>query len=278
VEFLSMMQPGSFRRHGVACATYLAVATLSLVATPGTADADWDLSLFLGRAYPTFEDRFVIRLPSPSPVPGLDIQPRGIPELRADGGAVFGGALAWEAGVFGIEGRLDVTDVELKFTGARYDLEFNPPIAGVSSGNVTLADARIEVDRLRLWSLNVRLRTPGSVSVFASGGLSYLPAFEITGDIPVTFQLGGLQGLTQPRLVLGVAPGQSSHRFGVNGGAGLRMAGRVGVFAEARVFYFENYELSVLPDAPLIEDVFNIDPVRFEPVIVNAAVGLIFRF
>ena len=252
-----------------------------LLAAAQPAAADWDVSLFLGGAYPTFEEEFVVRFPSVPIVPGLDIQPSGRPELRADGGPVFGGALAWEIGVFGIEGRLDVTDVGLDFTGARYDLRFNPPAFGVTGGSVTIGDGRFDVDRLNLLSVNARLRTPGPVSLVVSGGMSYLPDFEVSGTVPIGFQLTGLPPPAQPELGLRLAPGESSHRFGVNGGAGLRVGGRVAVFAEGRVFYFREYEMRfTLDDAqPFVSTLLdNVEPIRFEPVIVNAVGGLVFRF
>jgi hypothetical protein len=85
-----------------------------------------------------------------------------------------------------------------------------------------------------------------------------------------------------PRLRLEVAPGESEHRFGVNGGAGLRIGGsRVAIMGEVRVFYFREYELrfNVADAPPVVEDLLEgLDPVRFEPVIVNAQAGLVFRF
>ena len=56
--------------------------------------------------------------PSTPTVPGVDIDVVGSPLIKADGGPVFGGALAFEFGVLGIEGRLDATEVGLEFTGA----------------------------------------------------------------------------------------------------------------------------------------------------------------
>jgi hypothetical protein len=252
-----------------------------LMAGAQPAAADWDVSFFLGRAFPTFDEQLVVRLPSVPPVPGLEILPSGTPELRADGGPVAGGALAWEIGVFGLEGRLDVTDVGFEFTGARYDLRFNPPVFGVTGGSVTLGDGRFDANRLKLLSLNVRLRTPGPVSLVASGGLTYLPDFDVTGSVPVGFELTGLPPQPQPELGLRLAPGESDHRVGVNGGLGLRVGGRVAVFAEGRVFYFREYELRFAFDdaQPFVNSLLdNVEPVGFEPVIANAVAGLVLRF
>jgi hypothetical protein len=254
-----------------------AVAALLLVGTPRTAGADWDLSLFLGRAFPTFDERLTIRLPTVPPVPGLEVTPRGTPEISTDGGPVYGVALAGEAGVIGIEGRLDVVDVDLDFTGAGYDLRL-----GGQTGSVTIGDTVFETDRLNLWSLNLRLRTPGPVSFVVSGGLSYLPSFDISGTVPVEVDVPGLGGAAaQPRLVLTAAPEESENKVGVNAGAALRFGGRVGLFIEGRVFYFKSYELRAEFDEaqPLVNLLVDeIDPIDFRPVIGNVVVGLFFRF
>ena len=247
------------------------------------AHADWDLTLFLGRAFPAAEDRLVLRAPGVPSLPGVDITASGTPEIRADGGSVFGAALALEAGVIGIEGRLDTAEVGFDLIGARYDFRItSAPLAG-AQGSLTLGDGRFEADRLTLMSLNLRLRTPGPVGLIASGGLSYLPSFEITGTTPAVLDLNGLTvAAFDPRLRLMVAPGESEHRFGVNGGAGLRIGGgRLAIVAEARVFYFREYELRfALDDAPgLLNDLLaDLEPIAFEPVLVNAQAGVVIRF
>jgi hypothetical protein len=90
-----------------------------------------------------------------------------------------------------------------------------------------------------------------------------------------------LQGAA-PRLHLRAAPGESEHRIGVNGGAGLRVGGgRLALLVEVRGFYFREYDLRFevegAPDfaARLLETT---DVVRFRPVIVNGQAGLVFRF
>lgn len=251
--------------------------------TSRPAAAEWDLSLFVGQAFPTYDERLVIRLPDVPPVPGLDVQTTGIPELRADGGPVFGAALAREFGILGIEVRVDLTDVALDLTGVRYDLRVDPPVFGLQRGSVTINDASFDVDRLSIVSANLRLRTPGPISLVASGGFSYLPRFEVSGTVPIEFAIEGVPGssLAQPDLRLGLEPGESSDRWGVNGGAGLRIGGNAAVFAEARVFYFGDYELSVLVEdvQPLVTRLLDeLEPVSFRPVIANAVAGLVFRF
>jgi hypothetical protein len=242
-----------------------------------------DLTLFLGRAYPVYDERLTLRPSAPS-LPGVDIDVTGEPVIRADGGPVLGGALAFELGVLGLEARVDGTEVGFDFSGARYDLRATqPPFTGLS-GSVTLGNGRFDANRLYLVSGNVRLRTPGPIGLAASGGLSLLPDVTITGSVPVSLDLAGLSVLqgAAPRLHLRAAPGESEHRIGVNGGAGLRVGGgRLALLVEVRGFYFREYDLRFevegAPDfaARLLETT---DVVRFRPVIVNGQAGLVFRF
>jgi hypothetical protein len=242
-----------------------------------------DFTVFVGNAFPVYDERLTLRPSIPS-LPGVDITVSGTPEIRADGGLVFGGAIAFELGILAIEGRVDATDVGFDLRGARYDLRATqPPFSGLT-GSLTLGDGRLDADRLYLLSGNLRLRTPGPVGLVASGGLSLLPDISVTGSAPISLQIAGILQLpgVEPRLRLRAAPGESEHRIGLNGGAGLRMGGsRVALMAEVRVFYFRQYELRFdADDAPEFVSAFleTIDPVRFEPVIVNAQAGLVFKF
>lgn len=242
-----------------------------------------DLTLFLGRAYPIYDERLTIRPSAPS-LPGVDISVPVEPVIRADGGPVVGGALAFEVGVIGVEARVDGTDVGFEFSGARYDLRATQaPFTGLS-GSITLGNGRFDARRLYLVSGNVRLRTPGPIGLVASGGLSLLPDVTITGSVPVNLDIAGLTLLqgAAPRLHLRAAPGESEHRIGVNGGGGLRLGGdRVALLVEVRGFYFREYDLRFevegAPDfaARLLETT---DAIRFRPVIVNGQAGLVFKF
>lgn len=255
----------------------------SLALAPEAYGRQMDLTLFLGRAYPIYDERLTIR-PSVPSLPGVDVNVSGDPVISADGGLVFGGALGFELGVLGIEARVDATEVGLDFSGARYDLRATqPPFTGLA-GNVTLGSGRFDVNRFYLLSGNVRVRTPGPIGIVVSGGLSLLPDLTTSGTIPVAVNIAGLsvlQGVT-PRVRLRAAPGESEHRIGVNGGAGLRLGGdRVALMVELRAFYFRDYQLRFdLEDAPdfvatLLE---NVDAIRFQPVIVNGQAGLVFKF
>jgi hypothetical protein len=261
----------------------LAVCAVACVAfaTPVAAQGI-DLTVFAGRAFPIYDERLTLRPGSPS-IPGVDVTVVGTPVLRADGGPVFGAALAFELGILAIEGRLDATEVGLDFTGARYDLRgVEPPLDGLTASLIASA-GRFDADRINLLSLNARLRTPGPIGLVASGGLSYLPDIRVTGALPLTVQAPALPVLpvVDADLTLRATPGQAQHRFGVNGGLGLRAGGRLALMAEARAFYFREYELRFGTDRgpETLDDLLaNIAPVRFRPLFVNAQAGVVIRF
>ena len=240
-----------------------------------------DLTVFAGLAYPVYDERLTLRPGDPS-IPGVEVTTAISPVLQADGGGVFGVALGLELGIVGIEGRLDTMDAAIEFSGARYDLRGTAfPFQDVTA-SITASSGRFDADRISVLSLNARFRTPGPAGIMVSGGLSYLPDITVSGSVPLEVlsplvpPLGFDAGLT-----LRGSPGQSEHRFGVNGGAGVRIGGRIALVGEVRAFYFREYELrfGTANGPELLDDLLaQADPVRFEPVFVNAQVGLAFRF
>jgi hypothetical protein len=259
-----------------------ALSMIVLLGGDGRAEAQGlDFTFFIGRAFPIYDERLSLRPPTPT-VPGVDIGVDGSPLIKADGGLVFGGALAFEWGVFGVEGRLDATDVGLEFTGARYNLRGTQPPFDGQTASITVSNGRFDADRIGLLSGNLRVRTPGPVGLVVSGGVSYLPDINVTGTVPLRVEIPGipLPDLS-PVLTLRAVPGQSEHRWGVNGGGGLRIGGRVALMGEVRVFYFREYELRFAAvNAPEILDqlIRELAPVRFEPVFINAQAGVTFKF
>jgi hypothetical protein len=241
-----------------------------------------DLTVFLGQAFPVYDDRLAFT-PSLPVFPRVAVRETGPLEISTDGGAVFGGAVAVEFGIVAIEGRLDATDVDFAVNGTRYDLVATAPVT-VQIGSITVGSGGFTADRMNLWSLNVRLRTPGPVALVASGGLSYLPGITIEGQVPVTVDAAGVlsPATVNANLRLVATPGDADHRWGLNGGVGLRVGGdHLAFLAEARAFYFQEFELRfTAPDGPdLLNAVLgSIDPVRFEPIIVNAQAGVVFKF
>jgi hypothetical protein len=270
---------GSFVHRLLALAS--TTAALLVINASNVSAQGGDVTVFLGGAYPVYDERLTFRLATPA-LPGVDVDVDGSPAVAADGGLVFGGALTFEFGVFGIEGRLDATDVGFDITGARFNLRgARPPFEG-ATGVITIGDGESDKERLYLLSINGRLRTPGTVGIFVSGGLSYLPQIEISGSVPVSVQIGGFPALDNEALRLSVVRGDAEDRWGFNGGGGIRIgAGRVGFIAEARVFYFREFELNFSVDESFPQlNLFleGLDPVGFNPIIVNAQAGLLFRF
>ena len=252
-----------------------------VVSAAGAAAQSVDLTVFGGMAYPLYEERLTFRPSTPS-LPGVDVTVPNSPVLSADGGPVFGAAVAVEAGIFGIEGRWDSLDAGIEFTGARYDLRGTTfPFEGLTASLIA-EPGRFDADRISLFSVNARIRTPGKIGLIASGGLSYLPDITISGSVPLSVQAPDLPALGfDAALTLRAVPGESEHRFGINGGAGLRIGGRVALIGEVRGFYFPDYELQFASanGPPLLDELLaEADAVRFTPVFVNAQVGLSFRF
>ena len=240
-----------------------------------------DLTVFGGLAYPLYDERLTLRAPNPS-LPGVDVTVSDAPTLRGDGGAVFGAALALEFGILGIEGRVDSVDAGLEFTGARYDLRGTTfPFQGLTA-SIVASPGRFDAERISLLSLNARIRTPGPIGLVASGGVSYLPDIEVSGSVPLTVDAPDLPALgINAALTLRGTPGESEHRFGLNGGAGLRIGSGVALLAEVRAFYFRDYELrfGTASGPQLLDDLLSeAEPVRFSPVFVNAQIGIAFRF
>ena len=68
----------------------LGVAVLGCLAlAPQAYAGPFDLTLFLGRAYPIYDERLTLRPSAPS-LPGVDINVTKAPVIRADGGRVLG--------------------------------------------------------------------------------------------------------------------------------------------------------------------------------------------
>jgi hypothetical protein len=255
---------------------------LSLVGGAARASAQAiDVTVFGGIAYPLYEERLTFRASTPS-LPGVDVTVPNSPVLSADGGPVFGAAVAVEAGIFGIEGRWDSLSAGIEFTGAQYDVRGTAfPFEGVTA-SLLAQPGRFDADRISLFSVNARIRTPGPIGLIASAGLSYLPDITISGSVPLSVQAPNLPALGfEAALTLRGVPGESGHRFGINGGAGVRVGGRVALMGEVRGFYFPDYELQFasVNGPELLDDLLaEADPIRFSPVFVNAQVGISFRF
>jgi len=265
------------------------VASLACWGMAPCAEAGWDVTVYGGLALPTYEQRLEFRLPSVPTAPNLHVTPRGNFELTGKGGSVFGGAAALElGGVFALEGRLDTATLKLDTGGIAYDVDarFPAPI-GNQHGALLLGSGSFQLDRIKIYSANVRLRTPGTVSLFFSGGLSYLGDLSTASTIPVSLELAGIPidaGLGA-RVSLVATPTQENHRWGANAGVGLRarLSDHLAVMGEARAFGFREYELrlhlATAPTVAILDDIIQgFDTVKFPPVYFHGAVGLVLTF
>jgi hypothetical protein len=252
--------------------------------TPCTARADgWEFAVYGGQALPLYEGRLSLALPAGA-LPGVTVRPSGDLVLEAVGRPVFGAAVAWTlTQALAVEGRLDTAGLAIDTSAVQYDFTIDSPLVPIGRASLALAPTRVHVDRLTVVSANLRGRTPGRVSVFASGGLSYLPRLAASGTVPLAIRIDGVTIPTDATLRVGAAPARGGHRFGVNGGGGVRaeVGPRLAVFAETRVFAFRSYALAFVPDAEGagIEALLGALPtVEFAPRYFHGAAGIAIRF
>lgn len=253
-----------------------------ILITAARVDAqDVDIAVFAGRAFPTYEERLAIG--ASSPFPGVDVTVESAPLVRAEGGALFGAAAAVQFRRFGVEARVEAADVGLDFSGARFDLRGTAfPFQGLTA-SIIAAPGRFDAERIPLLSLNGRYKTSGDVAFVASGGLSFLPDFEVSGSIPLSVEAPEFLAIpdVNAALTLRAVPNQATHRFGINAGAGVRAGRRIAFVADVRAFYFREFTLQFARASgpELLDDLLSgATPVRFTPVFFNAQVGVAFRF
>jgi hypothetical protein len=261
-----------------------------ILASAVPASADWDLTLLAGMAFPTYDERLTVRVPSIGSVPGLVVSADRDLVLRADGGLTFGGALAWEfAGIVALEARVDTAEVQFETDGVEYALSIDgggaiPPI----SATLTVGAGAFDLERLTVVSGNLRVRTPGAISLFASGGASYLLKLEAKNAVPLQLRFPGLPAVPpiDGALALVAEPDEGESRFGFNAGGGLRLGlgGPVALVAEARLFVFKQYELRLDAEASdaglrfIGELADRLPAVRFDPILYSVSGGLVFSF
>jgi hypothetical protein len=265
-----------------------AVSTALLAVAPALRADGWDVTLYGGASLPRYEQTFRFGLPNLPNLPNVKVTSKSDLVLDAKGGPVFGGALARRiVGPLGIEARVDTATVKLETEGASYGLSASIPPFPTVGGTLSFSAGTFDLNRFTVLSLNARLQTGGPVSLFLSGGVSYLPKLESNGTISATLDVPGLPNIPtltgQLRLV--ATPTQSQHSVGANVGAGLRihLGGNVALLGEARVFGFHEYELAfslaTTQSLPILDDaIAGLQKVRFDPVYFHAAVGLTVSF
>ena len=261
------------------------------------ARADWEVAVHGGPTFPFYAQSFEFD-PGPLGGPaGAVISQEGVFRLDGRGGLSLGMALAFHPhSAVGIELRLDTADVDVRTGGVRYRVRVAlPPPLGNLATDVAFTEGEGDLERLRPVSLNLRVRSPGTTRVMASGGVSYLPVFRFAVRQPIEAGLGGGAPLFEVAEILVPAQAlpeqEGDGRWGVNGGIGLqhRIGSRLQLQADGRYFRFQRQTLywgepqgtgalTPVQDELVRQITARLDPVRFNPTFFQATVGVALSF
>ena len=257
----------------------------------------WEVGVHGGPTFPFYEQSFAF---DPGPIgggAGAVITQEGLYRLDGQGGISLGAALAFHPHpALGLELRVDTADVDVRTGGVRYRVRVTlPPPIGNLTTDVDFTEGVGDLERLRPFSLNLRVRSPGPFRVIASGGLSYLPAFRFAIRQPIEAGLGGggprfeVAEILVPAEALPEQEGDG--RFGVNGGIGIqrRIGSRWQLHADGRYFRFQRQTLywgepqgtgalTAVQEDLVREITARLDPVRFNPTFFQATVGVALAF
>jgi len=259
-----------------------------------------ELSFVGGQTFPTFAQTFRYD-PGPVvlPIPGVGLEQAGEFTLDAKSGLALSGAATWYfVQPVGLEARLDTEDLDLRTQGARYRVRVDlpPPLTDVTT-DLDLGSGVAEVQPVRPFSLNLKLRTPGPVRLTVSGGLSYLSSLEVSttqtvalGVVGVTPDFSGLEVGQISMRARALPADEDQGKLGWNGGAGLQigLGPRVALVVEGRYFRFKRRTLvweradsrllSAIEQALLAQVRSRLQPVEFEPEFVHAVGGIAISF
>jgi hypothetical protein len=270
---------------------------LAVLAAPALADAaELEVTGYAGYTFPFYSQTFKYD-PGPItvPIPGVTVDQGGSFALEASGAPAFAGGVAFYlAGGLGLELRYDRADLTVDTKASSYTVRVGlpAPLEPVVA-DLALAQGTADLKAAAPFSLNLKLRTPGSVRFFLSGGVSHL------GDLEFTVQQEVGLGVTVFNLqknnlqvskigVKGTAVAESS--WGGNLGLGLQIPiGRHGALVvEGRGFYFPKRKvdwepvvdrsLSAIELALLARLQERLPAVEFEPWWVQATAGFAIRF
>ena len=278
-------------------ATSRLVLLLAVLATPalGTA-AEFEVAAYGGYTFPFYTQTFSYD-PGPVtvPIPGITVDQHGSFALEASGAPAFAvGGTFYPVGGLGFELRYDRADMTVDTKASSYTVRVGlpEPLEPVVA-DLALTKGTADLKAAAPFSINLKVRTPGSVRFFLSGGASHLGDLQFTvqqtvglGVIAFDFQQSHANVATIG--VKGTAIAQSS--WGGNLGLGLQIA--IGEHAmlvvEGRGFYFPKRKVEWEPvaDRPLnaiekallarVQD--RLPAVEFEPWWVQATAGFAVRF
>jgi hypothetical protein len=270
---------------------------LAVLAAPALAVAgELELTGYAGYTFPFYSQTFQYD-PGPVtvPIPGVTVEQGGSFALQASGGPAFAGSAAfYVTSGFGFEVRYDRADLTVETQASSYTVRvglpapFDPVVA-----DLALAEGTADLKAAAPFSLNLKLRTPGSVKLTVSGGASRLGDLEF--QVQQTIGLGVIAfNLDQSNIQVGTigvkATSVAESTWGGNLGLGLQIPiGEHGALVlEGRGFYFPkrtvkwepvvDRPLSVIELALLARLQERLPPVEFEPWWVQATVGFAIRF
>ena len=275
------------------------VLLVAALAFPSLAAAgELELTGYGGYTFPFYSQTFRYD-PGPVsvPIPGVSVEQNGAFELNASGGPAFaGGATFYVTDGFGFEVRYDHADITVATQSSSYTVRVGLP-APLDPAVIDLAltEGTVDVDAASPLSLNLKLRTGGSVRLTVSGGASRLGDLKLTAN--QTIGLGVVVfDLDQNTIQVGTigfqatAAAEAGSSWGGNLGLGLQIpiGERAALVLEGRGFYFPkrtvewepvlDRPLSAIEQALLARVQERVPAIEFEPGGVQATVGFAIRF
>jgi hypothetical protein len=270
---------------------------LAVLAAPSLAGAaEFEVTGYAGYTFPFYSQTFKYD-PGPVtvPIPGVTVDQGGSFSLEASGAPAFaGGAAFYLTGGLGLEVRYDHADLTVDTKAASYTVRLGLPAPLPPAViDVALAQGTADLKAAAPFSINLKLRTPGSVRFYLSGGASHL------GDLQFTVEQEVGLGVTVFNLqknnvkiskigVKGTAVAESS--WGGNLGVGLQIpiGSHGAIVLEGRGFYFPKRKVEWTPEvdralsaielALLARLQERLPAVEFEPWWVQATAGFAVRF
>jgi opacity protein-like surface antigen len=284
----------------------LAILVVAIL-LPLTASAGNNVEVagYFGKAFPGYSQSFLYNPGDVTiPIPGVSLTQAGAFQVDASGGFTAGGAVAFYfGGIIGIEGRFDSAPIDVKASGERYDVRLTlPGVVQPVSATLDLSQSTVEVGTLKPWSINLKIRTPGAVRFFASGGVSHMG--PITYTVSQKIGLGAtsldasvpqlnvgtvvLNGALTPTEATSGQAASGNWGFNVGGGLQFKLGQSVFLVGEARYFFFKNqtFEWTAAPDRALSsfeQKLFDatlqhLEPVDFKPQFFQVTGGIAFSF
>lgn len=270
----------------------------SLAVVPPARAATLELAGYAGLTIPFYEQTFTVSLQPPTNLfPGVTIRQERPLGLNAKSGLIFaGGATVYLGGAFGIEARYDSARVDITSDPPLYSVTLSRPFPNLQFA-LEPAPTVITISSLTPVSLNLKLRTSGALRFFVSGGVSYLPDFQLAVQQKLDLSLAGvslpagvnLGSLTASAVTSPEDPQSNSH-LGGNAGLGLQIqfGEHVALVGEARGFFFPKQVLTwkvsqqpgliSLPAEVTAALEAQLQPIRFNPAYFHLVGGLAFTF